>query len=172
MDEIKQARVGFAISNCLMKQFHIEPISVLDRLMYFQFQLNRNHHMIFISAYAPTLSSCDQSKIEFHASLESILQKIPSSDKVFLMGDFNARVGSNYQLWEGVLGNHGIGGVNGNGLLLLESCTKHNLSISPRTNTKLEFKTTYPVRVMHNSAQERHRDTTARGHTPKRCRKC
>ena len=145
-EETNHAGVGFAISNHLMKQFHIEPIGISDRLMYFHLQLNRNHRITFISAYAPTLPSSDQSKLEFYAALESILQKIPSSDKVILMGDFNARVGSNSQLWEGALGTHGIGKVNDNGLLLLELCVKHNLSIS---NTFFQQKDKYKTTWMH-----------------------
>lgn len=44
---------------------------------------------------------------------------IPKSDKVILLGDFNAQVRKNMQNWSGVIGVYGIGQVNSNGIRLL-----------------------------------------------------
>ena len=49
-----------------------------------------------------------------------------------MLGDFNARVGKNNVVWEGVLGHQGVGQCNSNGLLLLQTCAKNKLLI---TNT-------------------------------------
>lgn len=43
-----------------------------------------------ISAYAPTLDTDDNIKDAFYESLDATLSKIPASDKLVLMGDFNA----------------------------------------------------------------------------------
>jgi hypothetical protein len=45
------------------------------------------------------------------------------------MGDFNARVGGEEDVWEGVKGRHGIGKVNENGVRLLEFCMGNELAI-------------------------------------------
>ena len=64
--------------------------------------------------------------------------------KLVVLGDFNARVGRGNSSWEGVLGRHGVGKVNDNGLLLLSKCAEHGLCI---TNTLFrmadEYKTTW-----------------------------
>ena len=44
-------------------------------------------------------------------------------------GDFNARVGKDWQAWDS-LGRHGVGSMNGNGQLLLQLCMEFNLFIS------------------------------------------
>lgn len=51
-----------------------------------------------LSAYAPTLTSCDENKtIFYNQSYLIILRKIHSSDKVNLTGGFAARVETDWQ---------------------------------------------------------------------------
>ncbi|ESN91965.1 hypothetical protein HELRODRAFT_181889 [Helobdella robusta] len=52
--------------------------------------------------------------------------------ELFVLGDFNARVGKDHILWPKVLGRNGVGRENSNGTMLLEFCTEHNLVV---TNT-------------------------------------
>ena len=53
------------------------------------------------------------------------------------MGDFNARVGENHDLWLRVAGHFGVGKLNENGQRLLELCCQHDLCITNRFfNTK------------------------------------
>ncbi|BHF62316.1 hypothetical protein SprV_0200543600 [Sparganum proliferum] len=46
------------------------------------------------------------------------------------LGDFNARIGTDHAAWRGVLGPHGLGGFNDNGLLLLRTCAEHRLILT------------------------------------------
>ena len=48
---------------------------------------------------------------------------------MIVLGDFNARVGKDWQSWPTVIGKHGVGKTNSNGLMLLEFCTRFQLSI-------------------------------------------
>ena len=75
-----------------------------------------------------------QTKMDFYAALGQALQ-VPKTDKLMVLGDFNARVGGDNN-WDLALGAHGHGKVNSNGHLLLELCTEHDLAI---TNTFFEM---------------------------------
>ena len=52
--------------------------------------------MTLLSVYAPTLTSDESSKDRFYDNLRSTLRTVPPEDKVALLGDFNARVGTNH----------------------------------------------------------------------------
>ena len=52
------------------------------------------------------------------------------SDKLVLLGDFDARVEMNSEMWSEVIDRHGVGNMNSNGLRLLTLCVDHDLIIS------------------------------------------
>ena len=52
---------------------------------------------------------------QFYHELNQILDKIPPSAEILLLGDFNARVGTDHEGWDDVLGKHGVGNENSNG---------------------------------------------------------
>ena len=91
-----------------------------------------NRFATILSVYAPA-----GVKEAFYRDLHNLLQQFDSKDKLFTLGDFNARVGRDFELWKGVLGRHGNGKCNDNGRLLLESCSEHQLVI---TNTLIQQK--------------------------------
>ncbi|VDM01138.1 unnamed protein product [Schistocephalus solidus] len=78
-----------------------------------------------ISAYAPPMTSSDAAKDKFYEDLHSLLATVPKADKLIVLGDFNARVGTDRASWRGVLGPHGLAGFNDNGFLLLRTCAEH-----------------------------------------------
>lgn len=86
-----------------------------------------------ISAYAPTLTNPDDAKEKFYEDLHRLVSSTPQSEKLIILGVFNAHVGMDFHIWEGVIGRHGIGKCNPNGLLLLQFCTKHELLITNTT---------------------------------------
>ena len=53
--------------------------------------------------YAPTLQAETGVKEAFYRDLHDLVQQIDSKDKLLILGDFNARVGRDFELWRGVL---------------------------------------------------------------------
>jgi len=97
--------------------------------------------MAIISAYAPTLLNDEFTKQEFYEALHSVLRSVPCADKLFLMGDFNARVSSDCSTWGDIICKHGIDKLKGNGLRLLNICSEFdpviaNTFFSKGTNSK------------------------------------
>ncbi|VDL94716.1 unnamed protein product [Schistocephalus solidus] len=49
-----------------------------------------------ISAYAPPMTSSDAAKDQFYKDLHALLATVPKENKLIVLGDFNARVGTDY----------------------------------------------------------------------------
>ena len=83
-------------------------------------------------------------KDKFYVDLDSVISAAPRTDKLILLGDFNARVGTDHQTWERVIGSEGIGKCNSNELL--RKCAEHELLI---TNTVFRLPTRRKTSWMH-----------------------
>ena len=129
-NEKREAGVGFAIKTKLLAKLDGPPKGINERLMTVRLPLLKKRFVTIISVYAPTMTNTDDKIEKFYADLESTLQDVPRTDKLVLLGDFNARVGTDWNTWEGVLGKHSTGKCNSNGKLLLETCTAHKLLIT------------------------------------------
>ena len=145
--------VGFAIRTTLLKNISDLPAGISERLMKMRIPLSHSRYVTVISAYAPTLTSSDEVKELFYKHLDQIIRSTPQSDKLVLLGDFNARVGKDTNNWGGVLGRHGVGKVNDNGLLLLSKCAEHSLCI---TNTTFRMADKYKTTWMHPRSNHWH----------------
>jgi hypothetical protein len=64
--------------------------------------------------------------------MANTINRIPLPEHIYLVGNFNARVGAGHESWPEVLGLHGIRKMNENGQRLLEFCCQRNLCM---TNT-------------------------------------
>ena len=145
--ERRETGVGFAIKDHLVKKLDSTPEGLNDRLMKLKFPIGRKRSATLIGACAPTLTSPDEVKEKFYEELEALISAVPQSDKLILLGDFNARVGQDHQVWEGIIGHHGVGKCsNSNGLLLLRTCSTHGLAI---TNTMFRLPTRNKTSWMH-----------------------
>ena len=129
-DQPRMAGVGFAIRNSMLPKLESLPKGVNDRLMTIRIKLRGNRYLTLVSVYAPTLTNDDLTKELFYENLEKTINETPAEDKLIVLGDFNARVGKDAASWKGVLGLHGVGKENSNGILLLSKCAQHQLSIT------------------------------------------
>ena len=76
-----------------------------------------------IKVYAPT-SNAEEAEVEqFYEDLQDLLKLIPKEDVLFIIGDWNAKVGS--QEIPGVTGKFGLGGQNEVGQRLTEFCQQN-----------------------------------------------
>ena len=131
-EERRESGVGFAIKNHLVSKLSSLPKGINDRLISLRIPLTKDRHAVLVSAYASTMTNPEDIKEKFYEDLDNLLKTIPSQDKLLVLGDFNARVGTDFQTWEGIIGRNGVGKCNSNGLLLLQTCAEHQLLI---TNT-------------------------------------
>ena len=91
-----------------------------------------------IQAYAPT-SDAEGTEIEwFYEDLQDLLELTPQKDVLFIIGNWNANVGS--QEIPGVMGKFGLGVQNEVGQRLIEflprKCTGHSKHPLPTTQEK------------------------------------
>ena len=131
-EERREAGVGFAIKSSLVNKLDSPPKGINDRLMTVRLPLTEKKFVTLISAYAPTMTNPDETKDKFYEDLVDTISSVPNTDKLIILGDFNARVGQDHTTWPGILGKQGLGKCNSNGHLLLETCAAHELLI---TNT-------------------------------------
>lgn len=152
-DQPRQAGVGFAIRTPLISRLEERPHGVSPRLMTMKLQLKHQACAVLISAYAPTMTHDDRDKAAFYDQLDSILRSVPFKDRLFLIGDFNARVGRDTGAWSNVLGSHSVGNENTNGTLLLQTCSQHALAI---TNTFYQLAEKYKTTWQHPRSKHWH----------------
>ena len=75
-----------------------------------------------IQLYAPN-SNAEEAKVEqFYEDLQDLLELTHTKDVLFIIGDWNAKVGS--QETPGVIGKFGLGIQNEAGQRLIEFCAK------------------------------------------------
>lgn len=71
--------------------------------------------MDMIQCYAPTNDSEDEVKDQFYHRLQSVIDNFPERGVTILIGDFNAKIGSDNIGYKEVVGQHGLGVMNDNG---------------------------------------------------------
>ena len=152
-EERREAGVGFAIKTELVGKLSGLPKGINDRLMTLRLPLSGNKHATIVSAYAPTMTNPDEVKDKFYDDLDNVISATPRTDKLILLGDFNARVGTDHQTWEGVIGPEGVGKCNSNGLLLLRKCAEYDLLI---TNTVFRLPNRNKTSWMHPRSKHWH----------------
>ncbi len=90
----RTAGVTFAIRNSITRQLESLPAGVSPRLMTLGLPLGKKRYLSQVNVYAPTMYYNDEDKEAFYHQLTEVLQKVPKEDKLFILGDFNAGVGT------------------------------------------------------------------------------
>ena len=81
-----------------------------------------------IHVYAPT-SNAEEAEVEpFYEDLQDLLELTPKKDVLFIIGDWNAKVGT--QETPGVMGKFALGVQNEAGQRLIEFCQENALVIA------------------------------------------
>ena len=96
-----------------------------DRMISVRFQ-GRPFNIMVIQAYVPT-SNAEEAE-QFYEDLQDLLELTPKKDVLFIIGDWNAKVGS--QEMPGVTGKFGLGIRNEAGQRLIEFCEENALVIA------------------------------------------
>ena len=108
-------RVRNAVLGCNLKN---------DRMISVHFQ-GKPVNITVIQVYAPTSNA----EVErFYEDLQDLLELTPQKDVLFIIGDWNAKVGS--QKTPGVTGKFGLGIRNEAGQRLIEFCQENALGHS------------------------------------------
>ena len=151
--ERRLSGVGFMVKTSIASKLESLPTGHSDRIISMRLSLKNQQHVTLFSIYAPTLQADPADKDKFYSDLRRLLLDTPADDKVIVLGDFNARVGSDSEAWKGVLGKHGVGNCNDNGRLLLEFCSELQFVI---TNTLFQQKDRLKTTWMHPRSKHWH----------------
>ena len=107
-----------------------------DRMISLHFQ-GKPFNITLIQVYAP-ISNAEEAEVErFYEDLQNLLELTPQKDFLYIVGDWNAKVGS--QETPGVTGKFGLGIQNEAGKRLIEfcqECTGHSKHPFPTTQQK------------------------------------
>ncbi|XP_068720637.1 craniofacial development protein 2-like [Montipora capricornis] len=125
--------LGFAVRNSLLSTI-TPPTGGSKRLLTMRMTASTGP-VTFICAYAPTLTSTADEKDRLYEALDATIKSVPNKKGLYILGDFNARVGAHHKAWPTSLGRLRVGKMNENGQRLLELCSFYKLAI---TNTFFE----------------------------------
>ena len=111
-------RIQNAVLGCTLKN---------NRMISVRFQ-GKPFNITVIQAYAPN-SNAEEAEVEwFYEDLEDLLELTPKKDALFIVGDWNAKAGS--QETPRVIGKFGLGVQNEAGQRLIDFCQEKALVIA------------------------------------------
>ena len=132
-------RVQNAVLGCNLKN---------DRMISVRFQ-GKSFNITVIQAYAPT-SNAQEAEVEWsYEDLQDLLELTPKKDVLFIIGDWNAKVGS--QDTPGVTRKFGLGVRNEAGQRLIEFCQENALVIANTLSNNTREDSTYGHHLMVNT---------------------
>jgi|GEM_PF-4699558 len=114
------------------------PIS--DRICFMTFLDEQGNKHKIINAHAHTLPNSEKDpriRQIFYDELENIINTVGQSEILTVVGDFNAKTGTGYELYKENMGKFGKGNLNSNGEYLLNFANNNQLIL---TNTLFNHK--------------------------------
>jgi hypothetical protein len=127
-EKLKRNGVAFMankrISSCV-----VNPKYISDRVMTIRIK-GKPLNVTVILLYAPTTDATKQDIEQFYATVQRVYDQVPNKDIVYIMGDFNAKVGEGEVAR--VAGRYGLGVRNDAGDRLIRFCQENKFTI---TNT-------------------------------------
>ena len=127
-DEVHQHGVAIMLDKDAAKALiNWSPID--ERIIRARFH-SRYVKLTLIHVYAPTNDTDEEAKEHFYEKLQATVEKTPKHDLLVIIGDLNAKVGSNVEGYERVMGKHGVGTRNDNGEKLCDFCGMNDLVIT------------------------------------------
>ena len=111
-DEIRRCVMGF------------NPVS--DRIAIIRLQC-KPVNMTALQVYAPTSTAEEEEMEEFYEKVQHVVDEIPRGDVLYVIGDWNAKVGQDET--NGTTGRFGVGERNERGDQLVEFCSRNDLQI-------------------------------------------
>ncbi|BHF60593.1 hypothetical protein SprV_0100355800 [Sparganum proliferum] len=128
--ERRDAGVAFAIWKDIVGRLPRLPQDINKRVIRLRLLLQVGKFTTIIGVYVAQITSPDDTRDKFYEHLHALLATVSNAAKLIVLGDFNARVGTDHAAWRGVLGPHGLDGFNDDGLLLLRTCAEHWLLLT------------------------------------------
>ena len=110
---VSNAVLGFNLKNNRMTSVHFQ---------------GKPFNIRVIQAYPLTIKAEEAEVERFYEDLQDLLELTPKGDVLFIIGDWNAKVGS--QETPGVTGKFGLGVRNEAGQRLIEFCQENTLVIA------------------------------------------
>lgn len=112
-----------------MKSALMEHRPISDRLLMARFKTKYRNITIF-QCYAPTEVDDEEAKNAFYDELNAEILRAQKSDIKIIIGDMNAKVGTNNTNLRYIMGNQGLTSTrNNNGERLVDICAAHQLYI-------------------------------------------
>ena len=118
--------VGLAVKESICSNSTYTTEYVDERLMAMRFEISGQSGAVnFVSAYAPTEVSKDETKQAFWDRLDSLVQRIPAKECLYVLMDANARTGRRIEgeslQDDGILGTYGRDELNDNGIFATDN---------------------------------------------------
>ncbi|XP_062572471.1 craniofacial development protein 2-like [Saccostrea cucullata] len=105
-----------------------------DRLLSTRFH-SKFAKLTVIVCYSPTEDK-EEEKNSFYEELQRAVEETPVHDVLIIRGDLNAKIGTNNEGKESIMGKHGCDVINNNGSRLVDFCLENKLLEAPSSSTK------------------------------------
>ena len=123
---LKEISPGISLEGMMLK-LKVQYFGRNQRMIFVRFQ-GKPFNITVVQVYAPT-SNAEEAEAEwFYEDLQDLLELTPKKDVLSIIGDWNAKVGS--QETPGVTGKFGLGILNEAEQRLIEFCQENALVIA------------------------------------------